>query len=247
MKRIIPVIALVIFLASGSAWAAEAELGVDFNSAYVWRGITYNDGWVAQPSLTVSNNGFSLNVWGNYDIDDYDGALDDNDFSEIDLTASYTFTGDTMEFTLGVTNYLFPGSAHIDDPSTTELFVGLLLKMGGGWSVGATYYYDVDEVDSYYADFALTYAAALTNALDMELGARIGYAGSGFADYHSGGTATDGGFYDYGFSFGLTYKFTDAVSVGAFIYYVDSADKDVLPDAMVDTDYYGGVNISFTF
>ncbi|HMA84159.1 MAG TPA: hypothetical protein VKN73_00520, partial [Desulfosalsimonadaceae bacterium] len=48
----------------------------DVVSAYVWRGITFNDGLVVQPYVDVAaGNGFAINVWGNYDIDDYDNTL----------------------------------------------------------------------------------------------------------------------------------------------------------------------------
>jgi hypothetical protein len=241
MKRIVPVIVLMFFLASGSVLAADAELGIDFNSAYVWRGITFNDGWVAQPSMTVEKGGFSFNVWGNYDIDDYDGVVNDYDFSEIDLTVAYTFPSDTVQFTVGLINYLFPGT---DAPSTTELFTRLGVGGGMGWSAAVTFYYDVDEVDSYYTDFSLAYAKALTHAVTMEFGATIGYAGNGFAQAYSGG---ERGFYDYGLSLKLTYAITKALSFGASVYYADNVDDDALPDALVDKNLYGGMSIVYAF
>ena len=75
MKRIISMAALLVLavgLASTPAWAAEATAGLDLNSAYVWRGQTFNDGFVAQPSIDVATEiGIGVNVWGNLDIDDY--------------------------------------------------------------------------------------------------------------------------------------------------------------------------------
>ena len=72
--------ALLVVLVSGiwadTAMAADASFGADINSAYVWRGITFNDGAVIQPSLDVTTGGFGFNVWGNIDIDDDNGTLD---------------------------------------------------------------------------------------------------------------------------------------------------------------------------
>ncbi|RJQ65195.1 MAG: MltA-interacting MipA family protein [Desulfobacteraceae bacterium] len=250
MKRMISVIVLAIVLASSSAWAADATAALDLNSAYVWRGITLNDGLVAQPSLDVSKNGFGLNVWGNYDIDDYDNTLDDNDFQEIDLTAYYSFNIDKLDFTVGVINYVFPSSGL---PATLELYGTVGTTLAGGLSIALGFYYDVDEVESFYSDLSLSYAMNLSDKLGLEVGAKVGYAGEDFAEYYST-AATDGGFYDYGFSLILTYAVNDALSVGANINYTNSVDDDVLPDADVasgvygvDTKVYGGVSIAYTF
>jgi len=57
MKRIISLAAAVILLvgmAVAPAAAAEATAAVDFASAYVWRGLTFNDGFVIQPSIDVA-------------------------------------------------------------------------------------------------------------------------------------------------------------------------------------------------
>jgi hypothetical protein len=249
MKRFLLVIAFTLILASSSAWAADATAGLDINSAYVWRGITVNDGLVAQPSLEVGRGGFSLNVWGNYDIDDYDGAVNDYDFSEIDLAASYSLSTEKFDFSMGIVNYLYPGST---TESTVEVFAGVGMNLIGGLSAGFTLFYDVDEVESYYADVNLTYTLLLTDALTMEMGAKAGYAGKGFAEYYSAGT--DRGFYDYAFSLKLAYALSEALSIGTALYYVGSLDKDVLPDADmaagvwgVDTRFFGGVNIACSF
>ena len=76
-------------LNAGSVFAADVTTAIDVNSAYVWRGITFNDGMVVQPSVDVAAGNFGLNVWGNLDADDYDDSLDSGEFSEIDLTLTY--------------------------------------------------------------------------------------------------------------------------------------------------------------
>jgi opacity protein-like surface antigen len=251
MKRSISIIiVLAVVLAGSSVWAADATLSMDLNSAYVWRGITINDGLVAQPSLNVSSNGFGFNVWGNYDVGDYNDTIDENDFSEVDLTASYTFSAGNLSFTGGVVYYAFPNTAL---ESTTEIYGSIGSKIFGGLSAVADFYYDVDEVESFYADLGLAYAMDLTDRLILTAGVKAGFAGQDFAEYYST-AATDGGFYDYTFSLGLTCAVSKALSVGAKINYSDSMDEDVLPDAQVpngiyghDTGFYGGVTVAYTF
>ena len=88
-SKIVLVVAMIFLagLASTPAMAAEATAALDINSAYVWRGQTFNDGVVLQPSIDVAaENGLGINVWGNYDIGDYNNTLDEDEFSEIDLT-----------------------------------------------------------------------------------------------------------------------------------------------------------------
>lgn len=244
MKRLIPVIALAMVLASSPVLAADATLGLDVNSAYVWRGITFNDGMVAQPSLDVTNGSFGVNVWGNYDIDDYGDTLDDNEFSEVDLTVYYGFNVQSLEISLGVIEYLFPAAGG----STHEAYVSLGLPLLGGFSIGTDFYYDFDEVDGYYVDLGLTYDRELFEHLRIEVGARAAYADKDFAVYYGG---TDSGFYDYTISLSASYAATQALTITAGINYTDSLDDDALPDGKygtgVDTNTYGGIGLAYAF
>ena len=116
MKRTISIFALLILFAAAPAWAADVTAGLDLNSAYVWRGITFNDGLVAQPSVDVAYKGFGFNVWGNFDLDDYKGTIaNPNNFSEVDLTLSYGMTVQKLDIGVGLIEYLFP-TAGSNDP-----------------------------------------------------------------------------------------------------------------------------------
>jgi hypothetical protein len=63
-------------------------LDVPVLSAYVWRGQVLVDDPVVQPTFTVAKGGFSINWWGNFNLDD-NATGDDFEFSEHDITLSY--------------------------------------------------------------------------------------------------------------------------------------------------------------
>lgn len=243
MKRILSVAALTALAINTGiiqAEAADVTAAVDANSAYVWRGLTFNDGLVLQPSLDVAANGFDINVWGNFDLNDYNG-VDSGDFSEVDLTGSYSHSFGPVEATVGIIDYLFPGGGD----STAELFAGLSMDVGAGFSVGSTVYYDFDQVDDFYVTATLGYSYSINKPTTLGFSGTISYAGKEFADFYAGGT--DAGFFNYILTASLNYAVTDALGIGVAINYSDSMDKDVLPDDAVDTNFFGGIHLSYSF
>lgn len=256
MKRVFSLAALATLTLAASATiaaAATATAALDANSAYVWRGLTFNDGLVLQPSITAAaDNGFSVNVWGNYDIGDYDGNIDENHFSEVDLTASYAFKLGAVDTTVGVIAYTFPtthpdnlAGAGTDFASTTEIFLGLGYDLGYGFSLAGNIYYDVDQVDDFYITAGLKYAYEINEKTALSLGGLISYAGEDFTDYYAGGT--ESGFFNYILNASLSYKVTDAFGLSANIALTDSMDDDALPDEAVHTNVYGGLSLTYTF
>jgi len=247
---------LLICLAATPVFAASATAAVDINSAYVWRGQTFNDGVVLQPSIDVAaDNGLGINVWGNYDIDDYDGTLDDNEFSEIDLTVSYGFTVGKLDIGLGAIKYLFPATDADGDgngegaTATTELYVSVGMPIVGGLSAAVDAYYDIDAYDELaYATFGLSYAYDITEKLNLEAGGSIAYAGEEFAQAAGG---DDGGLYNYTLALSLGYTITDAWSVAANFTYVDALDDDNLKEVdeggLLDTNSVIGVSLAYAF
>ncbi len=247
MKRTIISGILVLVLAftgvSGAA-AADATFGGDFNSAYIWRGMTFNDGLVFQPSLNVSHKGFGINVWGNLDIDDYDGSLKSGEFSEVDMTLSYSFEIQKLSVSLGYIEYVFPAGAE----GTREVFASLGLDIFKGLTAGINLYYDVDEVGDIYANATLGYSLPIGEKFTLGLKALAGYAGKDFAKAYGG---TDGGFSEYVFSATGTYTLIENLSISAYLNYTGAIDDDVLPDksagGLQDVDFYGGIGIYYSF
>ena len=115
---------LVWMTYSLAAHEADATVGMDVASAYVFRGNTLNDGPVVQPALSVGN--FKLNeeitlpltlgVWANMDIGSYNHTLDAGEFSEVDFTACYALPKviDKLGWSVGYIEYMYPGGADDD-------------------------------------------------------------------------------------------------------------------------------------
>jgi hypothetical protein len=248
---------LLIGLAATPVLAANATATVDINSAYVWRGLTFNDGMVIQPSIDVAaDNGLGINVWGNYDIGDYNDTLDDNEFSEIDLTLSYSRTIGNLDLSGGVIEYTFPTTSNPQtgeiqgSTATTELYVSAGMPIVGGLSASADAYYDIDALDSFsYATVGLSYSYDITGALNLEAGGSIAYAGKDFAQAYGG---DDGGLYNYTLSLSLGYTITNAWSAAANFTYVDALDSDNLKDKTddsvgLDTNAIFGISVAYAF
>jgi hypothetical protein len=95
MKKVILTI-IMAALGAGVGCAADVSVGADVASAYVFRGTTLNDGLVVQPYAEVGEfpipeeyGSLTMGMWANFDIGDYGGTLDDNQFSEIDYYLTY--------------------------------------------------------------------------------------------------------------------------------------------------------------
>lgn len=245
-KKSMVLIFLAVFLwSAGTAAGADVTIEAELNSAYVWRGITFNDGMVVQPSVDVAVGNFGLNVWGNLDIGDYDDTLDSGEFSEIDLTLTYGFDAGPVGLTAGYIEYLFPTTETGGAPGTREVFLDLGITPAEGIATGITGYYDFDEVEDYYLNVYINYGVLLDSGLGIDCSASAGYVGS---DASASG---DAGFHEYTLTLGMGYDITDMIAVSAAIGYTDAIDDDVLPDVEAgggqDVNFFGGAGIAFAF
>lgn len=79
----------------------EITVGMDFCSSYVWRGIRLGKGPAVQPSVEFTKGSFTVGAWGSC-------CLSDEEALETDLYASLGFGSG---FSMGVTNYYYPGTS----------------------------------------------------------------------------------------------------------------------------------------
>jgi len=230
-----------------SASAADVTAGVDLNSAYVWRGITLNDGTVIQPSLLLSKKAFEVYFWGNINIDDYDGTLETDEFSEIDIDISYAAELAGLSVKIGVVQYLYPNDGSIISTNgdavaqsgTGEVYAQLSRELGKGISLSLDAFYDFDEVKDGYGRLTLKHDGTLGDGVLVTTGASVGVAGR-----ETTATGEDG-LHEYEVFIKLAYATKSGIGVSASIAYTDTADEDVLVEQ--DTDVYGGVGIKYLF
>lgn len=174
---------------AGGKPPVSVNLDLPLVSAYVWRGQVLNDEAVVQPALNLSQGGFGLNVWGNYNLTD--AVTEDPDFSEIDLTLSYGRKVGPVGLGAGLIEYLFPNTTLATDaggaayPGTRELYVSLSLP-DLPVVPALNVYRDIDEADGFYASLSATYNQKLDGPLSLALNALLGAGDSAYNRYYFG-------------------------------------------------------------
>lgn len=242
------ILTILAFATSLGPWATAAEVtaSADMNSAYVWRGITFSKGGNLQPSLDVS--GFelgvplALNVWGNFNLDDWDGRVASGEFSEIDLT----LTADLPSgFKAAYIDYIFTFGGTTDfskapEPSTQEIMVSWSHTLGVTPSVAL--YYDFGAIDDFFLLVAVARDFALAPKAKLTAKGEVGVAGGDFAAYYNG---TTGGLYHYNLSVKGSYEPSKTMILGATLGYTAGFSEEVLPkDNPGFYGLYAGVSVS---
>lgn len=214
----------------GSLMAAETSLSVDVASAYVFRGMALNDGLVIQPGLTTAIGSVEVGVWGNFDMENYDGALTKREFSEIDLSAAYSLPVDSLDLSVGYTEYAYTAGSVAADREIA-LTVGLDLPLAP--SVGLFYGFGGAIEKSIYVEFGLEHELAVTDELGLGVSAALGYVNP---------DEGDAGFSHYSGKLGLNY-----FCLSASVTYVGQIDEDVLDDGpgSYDVELIGAVSLSW--
>lgn len=213
----------------GSQAVADAGVGLDVASAYVFRGAEVSDDVAVFGQAEVSANGFTVNTWAWWDTD----AAGDTDIGEVDLTLTYALPTEAVDLSVGVIEYLYPASGGSD----REVVVAL-----GGKDIPLnpviTAYFGLEgsPEDDLYVTLGISHVIDLADALDLELGA--------LAAYWDDDSAGESGIAEGNVSAALSYALSETTSVGANVAYSTNLDDKVLTDAAAYDDVYGGVSFS---
>jgi uncharacterized protein (TIGR02001 family) len=222
------------------AMAADVSTSLELASAYVFRGGTLNDGLVAQPGVEIGvplaegTGAFAFGVWGNFDIDDYDGTLKGDQFSEIDIYANYTAPIEMLDLVLGYTEYTYPMGGQADREVMLELGLGDVLT-----APTVDFYFGLDGAveSSVYIEGSISHSFAVAKGTSIDLGAT-----AAFADIDGG----ESGFANYTVSAKLAYQ-----AFYASVTYIGQGDDDVLADVefagTYDVDVVGVIGVSAAF
>ena len=193
-------ILVAIMMSFTSFFAVDAQeessspinLGADFVSRYIWRGLDFGNGPAVQPTVEVAFGNFAVGAWGSY-------TLNSSPYLEADLYASYGF-----DFGLSVilTDYYFPAAefgavtdnSYFDmDAHTFE--VGLSQAISDFY-ISAFYYLNANDDVYFEAGYSFEH-------FDV-------FAGAGTQSYTSDGEFM---FTNFGISTSKELKITDSFSL----------------------------------
>jgi hypothetical protein len=188
---------LLALVASTSARTvqAQATVGADLSlySGYVWRGISFTNRPVGQPSAYVAIPAGKASVtvggWANVDLGRYDdvddfsqsGGVSSFNLAEFDPWAEVSVPVGKATLAGGVVGYVFPNDFGVtDDFNTWEVYgkVGLAVPLSPKLAV----YYDIDKVNGAYIEGTVAHSVPL-GSVSLNLGALAGLsAGQAEAD-----------------------------------------------------------------
>ena len=173
------------------------EIGLSALSAYIWRGqeLTRNS-IVVQPAVTLSYNGFALNVWGNLDTRPYSSgdAKYASQHTETDYTLSYSRKFGILQITPGYIYYALeaPYSGATDPIDSQEIF--LTLGVDTILQPTITAYKEIDHYHQWYFLLGVSHTFAFNNVISLKLSASASYLLSTdettYAKYDSDSLAT---------------------------------------------------------
>jgi len=252
-------VVLVSLIVAGQASALEdvaVDVSIDYAGKYIWRGQALTDDPVVQPSVTLSKDKLSLNIWGSMDTTNWNSSnyKDSGEFREIDYTLDYTdaLPGvDGATYSAGFIYYSFPTVSNTAD-ATSELYAGVGFDCV--LSPTATLYYDVDEVGGFYASFGISHSLDISelglsedmiNSLDLS--ATLGYADRKYNnDYWSNSVDAIN---DLVISATIPVKLCSNATLNASCNYVSLLDSSIKRNATSQkSDYvYGSIGVAMSF
>ncbi len=254
-------------LCAVSAKAAEVTIGADLQSAYVASGTTCNDGVVLMPWIDIgalklgdTDLPITLGVWGNMDLDDDFGPVDEfgakskiyksRRFSEVDFNIGVDlgqYIADDLKFYIGYLEYDYP---RLGDETDNLLDV----KLGYDFAAGETALFNASlrlkyrfggNSEGKYEVFAdINRDFQITDDIGLSIGADLVYINVDDMDDAS----TDSGL--------ACSDIYASLSYGDFYVkctYIAQIDDDVLPDATdenpwgYDVEWIGAIGWAHTF
>ena len=270
MKKTLALLILAALAAPMSAWAADGSIYADVLSAYVYNGLQYNDEAVFQPGLDVAGPlGFGYSLWANMDLTDNPASTAPNsagEWSEVDLGLNWTAPSvGPLTFSAGGLYYIYPQSSSTvatnDDGTVAAVSTA---PADGSYQVFAKaaadlplapavkFCHELDNTDDWIALFTVAHSFGLTDALSLNLGAVLGFAGDYYVESNYG-SAAGAAFTHAQFDAALSYALTEKASValkGSFSTLLDGDLRDDVDAAGVYADkdvFFGGVNASYSF
>lgn len=266
------------------AWAADelqaieetqaekisGEIAASILSAYIWRGqeLTRHS-VVLQPSIMVSYRGFAASLWGNLDTKPYtvDGHKNSSNFTETDVTLSYSRKFGILQAGIGYIYYGLSGSAAGGEDllDSQEIFVSLGLDTLLAPTL--TVYKEIDHYHQWYGTLGISHTFSLQEKIGLRLAVSVSYLKSEdaatYPEFDQNLVAGDkkfNNFHDGVFSVSLPVAVIKTLTITPTLSYVfplsDDAKYEMKGRGLKSTTnpsdrgsayFYGGIVLSYTF
>lgn len=261
VRKSLLLVFLVCFAVSTVAISASAEeeggfsgeIAVAALSRYIWHGQELSrHSAVLQPSFTLSYQGFSANVWGNWDSDPYLEGIDH--WNETDYTLSYEGEHGLLTFGAGYSYYEMHCSS---DSQEVYLSLGLNTLL----TPTLTVYKEVGHDLYWYLLLDVSHSFPLLQKLSLDLSASASYLVSNdaveYPEVDRDGVETGdkyNNFHDGTLKVSLPVSVSAAVTVTPTLSYTfplcGDAKREMKYFSMTGEDntfLYGGVIVAYSF
>ena len=227
MKKLLLATA-TLAITSAAPLAAQAQdvsvsTSIDYVSEYVFRGVTLAETAI-QPGVEVAVGDFAVGAWFSTGVGETSVFAGD----EVDLYASYGFgLSELISGSVGITYYHYPqggGLFSTNDGASGTYEVSAGLGFDTLLAPSLTAYYDLT-LDNFTLEGGVGHSFPVAEKTSFDLSLTAGLV-----------DVDDGESYEYGVaSAGLSYAFTDAVSVYGNLNYGLSSE-DTFADVSIDLD-----------
>lgn len=172
-RALIFIILLTLIISIGRLQAEEVKTSgsasLDVMSNYVWRGQKLSNSWVIQPSVAIGYGVFGANIWANYDSDSIvDEGNGHGEFTETDITLSYTRSMDKWTFGAG---YIYYALNNAND--TQEIY--LMVSYDTMLKPTLTIYYDFDEGNGAFITASIGHTIEVMKGINWNIGVLASY------------------------------------------------------------------------
>jgi hypothetical protein len=169
--------------AQESSEPAGITLGLESDAAsdYVWRGLDFSDGPVAQNSAWATFRSLTLSLWSNYRLG---ASAIPPRLDEIDAGLSYSAAFGPITLEPMVQTYMYPNQS--DVPSTIELSLRAAVAVGS-FEPFLAQTWDVKEYSgAYFGEIGVAYSWAPSSKLLVETMAELGWGSKTFNEAYVG-------------------------------------------------------------
>lgn len=178
----------------------------DFVTQYIWRGISYNAGFILQPSVWVEYEGFTFYTWGSLTLNDKNNNPKNH---EVDCAVQYSYQYEKLLIEPSIAYYIYPGQE--EAPPTAEANLKLAYTFLET-EVYSNFCLDVLEYDgSLSGDFGVNRNLFENDVVNFSIDMSTGWANEKFNETYIGESDKSDLFHFVRFAFEMEYYVSENI------------------------------------